>query len=218
MHEWRNILAPFAQRRHLHRKDVKAVIQILPEFPAGDLGLKIAIGRRDHAHIHLKRETTADAFELIFLQHPQHQHGGVSRDQWGAWWGQWRETDDNGKRVMRNIRLGDYDLPTKERARLALDAYLKNENKLPEREPDTLPLGKKGVYRVIVQTARRAGLTGIHSHILRHSCATHCLNHGMDIRFVQEMLGHTSLMATQKYLHLTTANLKSVHTKFFPKG
>lgn len=155
----------------------------------------------------------------LFLQHPRRQRGGVWFDsRWHIWFGQWRETDDNGKRVMRTVRLGSYDLPTRERARLALDAYLRNTNKLPEREPDSLPLGKMGVYRVVVQTARRAGITGVHPHILRHSMATHCIDHGMDIRHVQELLGHTSLMATQKYLHLSIANLKRVHTKFFPKG
>ena len=54
-------------------------------------------------------------------------------------------------------------------------------------------------------------------HMLRHSCATHCLNRGMDIRHVQELLGHTSLMATQKYLHVATANLQATHAKFFPR-
>ena len=156
----------------------------------------------------------------LFLQHPRHQRGGVTRDRWGTWRGWWRETDDNGKcvRAQRSIRLGDYELPTKERARLALDAYLKNENKLPEKGPDTKPMGKKGVYRVIVAAGKRAGLTGVHPHTLRHSMATHCLDHGMDIRHVQELLGHTSLMATQKYLHLSTVNLKRIHAKFFPGG
>ena len=119
---------------------------------------------------------------------------------------------------MRTVRLGDCELPTKERARLALDAYLKNTNRLSLPEPDAKPLGKKGVYRVIVAAAKRAGITGVHPHALRHSCATHCLNHGMDIRHVQDLLGHTSLVATKKYLHLSPVNLKRVHSKFFPKG
>jgi integrase/recombinase XerD len=152
----------------------------------------------------------------LFLQHPRHQRGGVSRDRWHIWYGQWREADENGKRVTRTVRLGDYEIPNRERARIALDTYLKD--KLPEKAPDTKPLGKKGVYRVIVTAAKRAGLTGVHPHVLRHSCATHCLNHGMDIRFVQEMLGHTSLTATQKYLHLATANLQATHAKFFPRS
>jgi integrase/recombinase XerC len=152
----------------------------------------------------------------VFLQHPRSQRGGVFRDPSAGWWGQWRELDDTGKRVMRNVRLGDYDIPNKERARIALDAYL--AGKLPARDPDKKPLGKKGIYRVIVAAAKRAGITGVHPHVLRHSMATHCLNHGMDIRHVQELLGHTSLVATQEYLHLATANLKRTHTKFFPKG
>jgi site-specific recombinase XerD len=154
----------------------------------------------------------------IFLQHPHRQRGGVWMNRWHIWYGQWRENDDNGKRVMRTVRLGGYDIPNKERARLALDAYLRNENRLPERKPDTKPLGRKGVYRVIVAVAKRAGLTGVHPHTLRHSMATHCLNRGMDIRFVQELLGHTSLVATQKYLHVATAQLQRIHTKFHPHG
>jgi integrase/recombinase XerD len=152
----------------------------------------------------------------LFLQHPRRQRGGITRNRWGAWRGWWRETDEKGEHVMRSVRLGDYDIPNKERARIALDAFL--AGKLPARGPDKKPLGKKGIYRVIVAAAKRAGITGVHPHVLRHSMATHCLNHGMDIRHVQELLGHTSLVATQAYLHLATANLKRIHTKFFPKG
>jgi len=152
----------------------------------------------------------------LFLQHPRHQRGGVWFDKrWHIWSGQWRETDDTGKRIMRTVRLGDYEIPNRERARIALDAYL--AGRLPKRAPDEKPLGKKGIYRVIVAAAKRAGIAGVHPHVLRHSCATHCLNHGMDIRHVQELLGHTSLKATQKYLHLATANLQKTHTKFFPR-
>jgi site-specific recombinase XerD len=152
----------------------------------------------------------------LFLQHPHHQRGGITKSRWGAWRGQWREADDNGKRVMRTVRLGGYEIPTKERARAALDAYLKD--KLPKEGPDTEPLGKKGVYRVIVAAAKQAGIAGVHPHILRHSCASHCLNRGMDIRFVQEMLGHQWLSTTSKYLHLATVDLQNVHAKFFPRG
>jgi site-specific recombinase XerD len=150
----------------------------------------------------------------LFLQHPRRQRGGITRQR-GVWRGWWGETGESGKRVVRSVRLGDYDIPNKERARIALDAYL--AGKLPVRAPDKKPLGKKGIYRVIVAAAKRASITGVHPHVLRHSCATHCLNHGMDIRHVQELLGHTSLIATQKYLHLATANLQKTHTKFFPR-
>jgi len=152
------------------------------------------------------------------------QRGNVYKDG-NTWRGQWTATDEqgkrvlrNGKRVLRNIRLGDFDIPNKERARQALDAYLVGKLHHVPVEKDTRGLTTRQIYRVIVKAAKRAGITGVHPHVLRHSCATHCLNHGMDIRHVQEMLGHTSLIATQKYLHLAIANLKRIHTKFFPKG
>jgi integrase/recombinase XerD len=151
----------------------------------------------------------------LFLQHPRRQRGGVFRHPHAAWWGQWRELDDTGKRVMRSVRLGDHDIPNKERARIALDTYL--AGRLPLPEPDKKPLGTKGIYWAIVAAVKRAGITGVHPHVLRHSCATHCLNHGMDIRHVQELLGHTCLVATQKYLHLATVNLQKTHAKFFPR-
>jgi site-specific recombinase XerD len=152
----------------------------------------------------------------LFLQHPRHQQGGVWLDKrFHIWFGQWRETDDNGKRVMRTVRLGDYDL-SKEDAREALDAYL--ANKLPVDEPDAKPLGKKGIHRVVVAAAKRAGIAGMHPHVLRHSCATHCLDHAMDVRFVQELLGHEAISTTAKYLHVSTANLQSTHAKFHPHG
>jgi integrase/recombinase XerC len=149
---------------------------------------------------------------------PQHQRGGVWLDRrYHVWFGQWRETVD-GKRAMRTVRLGDYDIPTKERARITLDAYL--AGKLPHSKPEAprRRLTTKQMWRIVVDTAKRAGLSEVHPHTLRHSMETHCLDHGMDIRHVQELLGHTSLVATQKYLHLSIVNLKRVHSKFFPRG
>src|SRR5882724_3155821 len=143
-------------------------------------------------------------------QHTQrHRYHTRSKQSSVHRFGQWRETDDSGKRVMRTVKLGDYHIPNRESARIALDAYL--SSKLPQGELDDKPMGKKGVYRVIVAAAKRAGVAGIHPHILRHSCATHCLNRGMDIRHVQELVVHTSLIATQKYLHVATANLQATH-------
>jgi integrase/recombinase XerD len=69
-----------------------------------------------------------------------------------------------------------------------------------------------------VKIAKRAGIEGFHPHILRHSCTTHCLDHGMDIRHVQEVLGHKGLGATQQYLHVSMTKLKDIHDKFFPRG
>ena len=55
-------------------------------------------------------------------------------------------------------------------------------------------------------------------HILRHSFATHMMNHGADLNAVKELLGHTSLAATQVYTHNTIEKLKNIHKKAHPKA
>lgn len=146
------------------------------------------------------------------------QHGGVWKGRGHIWYGQWRETLADGKRVARTVRLGDYELPTKDRARLALDEFLKRRNKLPDDISSTTPgLTSRQIQRIVAKAAKRAGIPGVHPHTLRHSMATHMLNRGTDISFIQRLLGHTS-MGTQKYLHLATVDLIRVHTKAFRKG
>ncbi len=55
-------------------------------------------------------------------------------------------------------------------------------------------------------------------HILRHTFATHMLNHGADINGIKEILGHSSLAATQVYTHNSFEKLKSIHKKAHPRG
>jgi site-specific recombinase XerD len=123
--------------------------------------------------------------------------------------------ETHGKRVMRTVRLGDYELSTKERARLALDEFLERKNKLPDNiSASTRSLSSRQLYRIIVKVAQRAGIK-LHPHMLRHSMATHCLNRGMDLVSVSALLGHSSIVGTQKYLQLATTDLERVHRKAF---
>ena len=55
-------------------------------------------------------------------------------------------------------------------------------------------------------------------HVLRHSFATHLMNHGADLNAVKELLGHSSLAATQVYTHNTIGKLKDIHKKAHPRG
>jgi integrase/recombinase XerC len=55
-------------------------------------------------------------------------------------------------------------------------------------------------------------------HVLRHSFATHLMNHGADLNSVKELLGHSSLAATQLYTHNTIGKLREIHKKSHPRG
>ncbi len=108
-----------------------------------------------------------------------------------------------------------------------LQEYLDKRHDLEDKKQDGyLFLTKKGtkvyetlVYRVINHYFSQASTKLKKSpHILRHSFATHLLNEGADLNAVKELLGHTSLAATQVYTHNSIAELKKVHLKSHPRN
>jgi site-specific recombinase XerD len=65
---------------------------------------------------------------------------------------------------------------------------------------------------------KRAGIKRrIRLHDIRHTCATHMLNRGADIRYVQELLGHSCLSSTQIYTHVSIKKLQETHRKYHPR-
>src|SRR4029453_15451583 len=78
---------------------------------------------------------------------------------------------------------------------------------------------RQGAWLVVHRWGTVAGLNGkLTPHVLRHSCATHMLDHGADIRAVQEMLGHASVSTTQVYTKVSTDRLFAAYRAAHPRA
>jgi len=74
------------------------------------------------------------------------------------------------------------------------------------------------VNRVLQKAALKAKLGRVTAHMLRHSFATHLLDHGADIRVIQDLLGHSSLVTTQAYAKVSKRNISLAYRKCHPRG
>ena len=117
-------------------------------------------------------------------------------------------------------------VPVGKAAVQAIKLYLSKVRSRQKPLTDHLYIGrrKKGltrefVWQMIKKYACRAGIKkNITPHTFRHSFATHLLEHGADLRIVQELLGHSDISTTQIYTHVSRDRLKGVHSKFHPRA
>jgi integrase/recombinase XerD len=119
-------------------------------------------------------------------------------------------------------------VPAGREAVAAMRRYLEaaRPNLVTARSPAAVFLTKRGtpfapvtLWLRIKQRVRRAGIArNVTPHMLRHSFATHLLEHGADLRVIQELLGHASIATTEIYTHVAGARLRDVHRQFHPRA
>ena len=81
------------------------------------------------------------------------------------------------------------------------------------------PMSRQGFHKLLRQIADKAGVkSAVSPHIIRHAFATHLLEHGVDLRSLQMMLGHADISTTEIYTHVTKARLKRIHSLHHPRG
>lgn len=120
-------------------------------------------------------------------------------------------------------------VPLGSAARAALDAYLPARPSFAHPRSGQLdaqalllnrfgrPLGPRSVQNIVQRYGALAtGRSDLHPHALRHTCATHMLEGGADLRAIQELLGHSSLSTTQRYTHVSIQQLLGVYDKAHP--
>ncbi len=78
------------------------------------------------------------------------------------------------------------------------------------------PLSERGLQYIVKESARKCGITiNVHPHMIRHSYATTLLSNGVDIRIIQELLGHSSIGTTSIYTHVTFEDLRKTYEECF---
>ncbi|MCU7614743.1 site-specific tyrosine recombinase XerD [Chryseobacterium sp. GMJ5] len=103
---------------------------------------------------------------------------------------------------------------------------IRQNNKINKKYEDTLFLNSRGtsmsrviVFLIIKELTDKAGVSKkISPHTFRHSFATHLLQNGADLRYIQEMLGHSSITTTGIYTHLKTEELRDVILNYHPRN
>jgi len=119
-------------------------------------------------------------------------------------------------------------VPVGQKAVAALQRYLAagRPQRITPKSPANVFLSRRGkpfapvtLWLRIKQRVGRSGIgRNITPHMLRHSFATHLLEHGADLRVIQELLGHATISTTEVYTHVTGNRLRDIHRKFHPRA
>jgi len=206
---WKVLPKSLAESEVCGMLDRSALAARIPDT-AGRTPLAAALALRDHAILELLYAGGLRVGEIVAL----------------------REEDLHLDQARAQVRgKGDKEriVPLGRRAVEALDEYVKRGRPV---------LTRKGIQRALFLSVRGRALTRqwvwemvraasgssdgstrkASPHMLRHSCATHMVEHGADLRSVQRLLGHADIATTQVYTHVAMEHLKRVHRDHHPRG
>lgn len=134
---------------------------------------------------------------------------------------------DVDDRFIRVMGKGSKErvVPIGSKALEALDHYLshfRGENLNREQPLFTTKFGRRidrqMVWKMIRKYAKQVGIAKkVSPHMLRHSFATHLLDHGADLRIIQEMLGHANIATTDRYTHVSKSQVQEAFERFHPR-
>ena len=133
---------------------------------------------------------------------------------------------DVGKETVRIVGKGGKHriVPIGEEALHAIDAYLGKWRHEREEEPPLFlstrgkRLSRTAVWKLINNYVKKVGIQKrVSPHTFRHSFATHLLEHGADLRVIQEILGHADIATTDRYTHLSNKRLFEMFDLFHPR-
>jgi site-specific recombinase XerD len=142
---------------------------------------------------------------------------GIVMDHDTYWIGKWTDYSQGGTNILPSERyLGTKAALSYPQARAKLKKLMRTSRLTrPQRER---PLHTQTIQKAIQILGNRAGLGNVTPHCLRHSFATHLLDHGADTRIIQELLGHARIDTTQIYTHVSKRILEKMFRQCHPRG